>query len=155
MKINVVAVGKRLPAWIKAGFQSYADRLPRDFDLNLIEIVAFKRSKGADLKKIMLQESQQLIDAVPKESEIIVLDRLGEEVDTPTLAQKLSQWRHENRSISLLIGGPEGLSATCIDKARWVWSLSALTLPHALARVIVAEQIYRAWSIITNHPYHR
>lgn len=155
MKINLLTVGKRLPAWVNAGFQTYADRLPRDFTLNLIEIPAIKRTKGADLMKIIAQESEQLLDAVPKNSEIITLDRTGEQVDTPTLSQKLSQWHNENRQISFLIGGPEGLSSTCFEKARWVWSLSLLTLPHALARIVVAEQIYRAWSIMSHHPYHR
>jgi 23S rRNA (pseudouridine1915-N3)-methyltransferase len=155
MKINLLAVGSRLDDWINTGFQTYTQRLPRDFSLQLKEIPAIKRHKGINPDTVMEQESQRLLAAIPDNHLVIALDRTGEQIDTLALAQKLLRWHNESQSICFLIGGPEGLAPSCLNKADWIWSLSKLTLPHPLVRVVLAEQIYRAWSIITHHPYHR
>lgn len=155
MKINLITIGKKLPNWVNKGFQTYADRLPKDLVLNLIEVPALKRSKNANIRNIIFQESQVLLKAIPKDGEIIALDRTGEEISTQILSQKIIKWRDKGKTINLLVGGPEGLVPICFQKANWVWSLTQLTLPYALVRIVIAEQIYRAWSIISNHPYHR
>ena len=155
MKIHLIAIGTRMPDWVNAGFQTYAKRLPHEFSLHLIEIPAGKRLKNANLTQLMTQEGQQLLAAVPKGDTLIALDRQGQVLSTTTLAQQFHQWHSQQRNVSLLIGGPEGLATACLQQAAHVWSLSPLTLPHALVRILIAEQIYRVWSIITHHPYHR
>jgi 23S rRNA (pseudouridine1915-N3)-methyltransferase len=144
-----------MPSWINSGFEEYARRLPKDYQLNLIEIPALKRGKNADIKRLIEQESEKLLDAVPKDSLKIVLDEHGKQWDTLELAKQLQNWHDIPQNISLLIGGPDGVSAACLRQANLTWSLAKLTLPHPLVRVIIAEQIYRAWSIIARHPYHR
>ena len=155
MKINLIAVGTRLPDWVNQGFKTYADRLPPDFALTLTEITPQKRLKHMDLPRLLEEEAKKLLAATPQGSHLIALERSAQEVSTLGLSKQLSQWRDEGQSISLLIGGPEGLAPICIEKAQTVWSLSKLTLPHPLVRVLIAEQIYRAWSIMARHPYHR
>lgn len=155
MKISLLAVGTRMDDWINTGFNTYIQRLPRDFSLQLQEIPAIKRHKGLTTQQIMEQEGQKLLAAIPKDHFVIALDRTGEQIDTLALSQKLLRWHNESQPICLLIGGPEGLSKDCLQKANWIWSLSDLTLPHPLVRIVLAEQIYRAWSIMTHHPYHR
>lgn len=144
-----------MPDWINIGFYEYAKRLPKNFQLNLHEITAIKRSKTANIQKIRTQEGSQLLAKAAPASLIIALDEHGKEFTTQELAQKLQQWHNEGQHLSLLIGGPDGLTQDVLTKAHLVWSLSKLTLPHPLVRVVVAEQIYRAWSIINKHPYHR
>lgn len=144
-----------MPAWVDAGYQEYASRLTQAITMKLISVPAEKRSKKADLKKIQIMEGLALISQVPDDNYLIALEREGRHITTLELSQKLAAWRDANQSISLLIGGPEGLATECINKADEVWSLSKLTLPHPLVRIVVVEQIYRAWSLLTNHPYHR
>lgn len=144
-----------MPAWITAGFELYAKRLPQDYRLTLCEISAEKRTKHADLLKIMTNEEKKIRATIPKEAHWIVLDRTGKSIDTQTLAQSLQTWHDNQETVCFVIGGPEGLSDQLIRSAPQVWSLSGLTLPHPLVRVILAEQLYRAWSIVVNHPYHR
>jgi 23S rRNA (pseudouridine1915-N3)-methyltransferase len=155
MQIYLIAVGKNLPQWIEQGFSEYAKRLPANFKLNLIEISAQKRSKNSNVAQILAQESSRILEAIPAKSLIVALDERGTILSTPKLAMKLQNWQENFQSISLLIGGPDGLSKTCLDRASFQWSLSELTLPHHLVRIVVAEQLYRAWSILQNHPYHR
>ncbi len=156
MKINLIAIGKRMPSWVESGYQEYAHRLSNsDFQLNLLELPAEKRGKNANLSQILEREGTALLKAVPTGDHIIAFDRLGKNISTVALAKQLTTWRDGAQDISLLIGGPEGISPDCLSKAQSKWSLSALTLPHPLVRIIVAEQIYRAWSIMTQHPYHR
>lgn len=155
MHINLIAIGTHMPAWVSAGYQEYAKRLTQDCRLNLIEIEAGKRGKNADIKRILHDEGERMLGALPKNNHIIALEVCGKQWDTPALAQQLQQWQMEGHDISLLIGGPEGLAESCQTKAKQKWSLSALTLPHPLVRVIVAEQLYRAWSLLKGHPYHR
>lgn len=129
--------------------------MPKDYHLNLIEIAAIKRPKSANIEQIIILESQKLLASIPKNNLIIALDEHGQEWTTHQLARHLFGWHQDQQDISLLIGGPDGLAPSCLKSATVIWSLSQLTLPHQLVRIIVAEQIYRAWSIINNHPYHR
>ncbi|MCC5852454.1 MAG: 23S rRNA (pseudouridine(1915)-N(3))-methyltransferase RlmH [Alkalimonas sp.] len=155
MKLLLIAVGSKMPAWVQTAYQEYARRFPRDLPLELIEIPAQKRGKNADIKRILQQEGEKMLAAVPKGARIVTLEVTGKAWDSPTLASQLSQWQLDGRDVCLLVGGPEGLAPECIAASEAKWSLSALTLPHPLVRVVLAESLYRAWSICTNHPYHR
>ena len=155
MQIHLIAVGERMPAWVKAGFKEYAERLPANCRLVLREIPAGRRAKGADIARLARAEGEKLLAAVPKHCRIVALDRQGRELSTEELASELKTQIANAEDLALLVGGPEGLSAPCLARAQARWSLSRLTLAHPLARVVVAEQIYRAWSILNNLPYHR
>jgi len=155
MQIYLIAVGTRMPAWVNEAFQDYAGRLQRECTLKLIEINAVKRGKGADLDKIMSDEGRKMLAAIPKACHVVVLDVLGKSWSTEQLSGQLEGWMSSGKDIALLVGGPEGLSDACLLRADQRWSLSALTLPHPMVRIIVAEQLFRAWSILNNHPYHR
>jgi 23S rRNA (pseudouridine1915-N3)-methyltransferase len=155
MRISLIAVGTRMPDWVSQGYEEFARRLPADCSLQLVEIPAGKRSKGADLARIMQQEGERMLAALPKGARVVSLDVKGRPWSTEQLARELDAWRHDGRDVALLVGGPEGLAAECSARAEQRWSLSNLTLPHPLVRIVVAEQLYRAWSILHNHPYHR
>lgn len=155
MKINIVAIGTRMPDWVVAGYAEYAKRLPPHCCLNLIEITAGKRGKNTDIARLLLDEGDRLLNAVPTGCRIIALERRGKPLTTQKLAQSMRAWLNDSQDIALLIGGPEGLSEPCQQSAHEIWSLSGLTMPHPLVRVLMAEQVYRAWSIINNLPYHR
>ena len=155
MRIHLLAIGNRMPGWVNSGYEEYAGRLPQECRLSLREIPAEKRGKSADTRRITERESKQLLQAAPKGSMLVALDVKGRPWSTEQLAEQLDRWMQDGRDVSLLIGGPEGLSDHCIQEAEQRWSLSPLTFPHPLVRIIVAEQIYRAWSILRNHPYHR
>jgi 23S rRNA (pseudouridine1915-N3)-methyltransferase len=155
MRIHLIAVGQKMPAWVNQGYQEFARRLPADCSLHLSEIAALRRGKNADLNRIAEQEAESLLAAVPKAAMIVALDERGQPWSTRQLAEKFDDWRQNGSDVALLVGGPDGLAEVCRQRARHIWSLSPLTLPHALVRVLVAEQLYRAWSIGVNHPYHR
>lgn len=155
MRIHIIAIGNRMDHWVNEGYREFAKRLPKECSLSLHEIPAIKRSKQSDIQKITQLEGQRMLDAVPKGANLITLDLAGKAWDTKILAQRLASWLRDGRDVALLIGGPEGLSDECKMRAEVSWCLSNLTLPHPLVRVIVAEQLYRAWSILNNHPYHR
>jgi len=155
MKIQLVAVGTKMPSWVENGLQEYLRRFPRDCSLEIIEIQAGKRGKNADIKRILEKEGELTLAAIPKGNRIVTLEVEGKPWTTPNLASNLEKWQLDGRNVSLLIGGPEGLAPSCIKASEQKWSLSALTLPHPMVRVIVAEALYRAWSINNNHPYHR
>lgn len=155
MHIHLIAIGKRPPAWIENGYQEFSQRLTGDCELHLVEIATPKRTKNSVTSRLMQEEGEAMLAAIPKGSYVIALDVKGTEWDTPTLAQKLQQWQLNSRPVSLLVGGPDGLAPECLKIADQKWSLSKLTLPHFLVRVVVAEQLYRAWSILHRHPYHR
>ncbi|HBA34317.1 MAG TPA: 23S rRNA (pseudouridine(1915)-N(3))-methyltransferase RlmH [Gammaproteobacteria bacterium] len=155
MNIQLLAVGEKMPAWVTEGFNEYAKRIRGDCRLTLKEISAGKRAKNADIQRIRTEESQRLLAAAPNGSRIVLLDVDHKPWSTPELAQQIKSWMASGQHTTLLIGGPEGLDDICRDRADQVWSLSPLTFPHPLVRIIVAEQIYRALSILRNHPYHR
>lgn len=155
MRIKLIAVGTKMPSWVEQGYQEYARRMPADFSLQLVEIPPGHRGKGADIQKAMRKEGELMMAAIPAKDKVIALEVLGKPWSTEQLADKAGQWRMEGYNISLLVGGPDGLAPECVARADAKWSLSALTLPHPLVRVLLSEQLYRAWSIINNHPYHR
>ncbi len=144
-----------MPEWVKTGYAEYAKRLPRECQLMLHEIPAGKRGKNADLARLTADEGKRLLEAVPKGARVVALDRTGREHNTVTLAESLRTQLGRGFDLALLIGGPEGLSAECLAAADEHWSLSHLTFAHPVVRVVLAEQLYRAWSIISNKPYHR
>lgn len=155
MKLRLVAVGNKMPSWVKSGFEEYQRRFPLDMPLELIEIAPGKRGKNADIKRILDKEGEQMLAACNKGSMIVTLDIPGRHWATEELSYQLQHWQQDGRDVNLLIGGPEGLSEQCKVMAEKSWSISNLTLPHPLVRVIVAESLYRAWSLTVNHPYHR
>ncbi|MHB1951953.1 MAG: 23S rRNA (pseudouridine(1915)-N(3))-methyltransferase RlmH [Acidiferrobacteraceae bacterium] len=155
MKVHIVAVGSRMPEWVVRGFDEYARRLPRNCRLNLIEVPAIRRARGADLRAVADAEGIALRRALPVSRPVIALERTGRFLSSADIADSLRGWMRDGEDVAFAIGGPEGLSGDFIAQASEVWSLSALTFPHALVRVVVAEQIYRAWSLIGNLRYHR
>lgn len=155
MKIQLIAVGQKMPAWVEQGFNEYQKRFVRDFSLELVEIPAGKRGKNADVKRILEKEGEQMLAAVGKGHRIVTLEVTGKAWTSPQLAQQMQNWQLDGRDVSLLVGGPEGLAPACIAASEQKWSLSALTLPHPMVRIIIAESLYRGWSITQNHPYHR
>ena len=155
MRFQMVAVGTKMPDWVNLVFNDYARRLPPDMPLQLTEIAAGKRGKKANIARITAQEGEQMLAQVNKGARIITLEIEGKPWSTPKLAQRMQHWQHDGRDVSLLIGGPEGLAPACLSASEEKWSLSPLTLPHPMVRVIVAEALFRAWSLNNNHPYHR
>ena len=155
MNIHLIAVGDKMPRWIDEGYQEYAQRLPRECRLELIQINARHRGKNADSVRITRDEGRQMLDAIPKSSHVIALEVTGRPWSTEQLSRQLENWLASGQDVSLLVGGPDGLAPECRARAGQLWSLSPLTLPHPLVRVVVAEQLYRAWSMLHNHPYHR
>ncbi|MDO6426574.1 23S rRNA (pseudouridine(1915)-N(3))-methyltransferase RlmH [Thalassotalea sp. 1_MG-2023] len=155
MRITLFAVGNKMPAWVLQGFAEYQRRFPRDLSFELVEITPGKRGKNADIARILEKEGQQMLAAIPKGSKIVTLEVTGKPLTTPQLAQHLEKWQLDGRDVALLVGGPEGLAPACIQASEQKWSLSPLTLPHPMVRVLIAESLYRAWSINNNHPYHR
>lgn len=155
MHIHILAVGQKMPAWVSTGYDEFVKRLPKEFTPLLKEIPPGRRSKNSDLKRAIEEESERILQAIPKDCFVVALDERGKSWTTRQLADQMSDWTSSGRDVALIVGGPDGLSAEVKKRAELKWSLSALTLPHALVRVVLAEQLYRAWSLITNHPYHR
>lgn len=144
-----------MPKWVEQGYQEYSQRMPPVCQLQLMEIAAKKRGKNADTARILRDEAQLLQAAAPKGALMIALDRKGKHIDTEQLAREMQSWIDNSQDIALMIGGPEGLDLSLLDKADRKWSLSAMTFAHPVVRVMLAEQLYRAWSINANLPYHR
>ena len=155
MNIHLIAVGEKMPGWVQAGYLEFAKRLPAESALRLVEVPAGKRGKNADIPRILRSEGERMLAAVPKGARIVALDVAGRAWSTEALAAELETWLADGRDVALLVGGPEGLDPACLAASEQRWSLSPLTFPHPLVRVILAEQLYRAWSIVRNHPYHR
>ncbi len=155
MRLLLLAVGQKMPAWVEQGYKEYAQRMPAEAKLELIEIAPGKRGKNADIRRIIEEEGARIQAVIPKSAHIVVLDVKGKNYSTEQLAQRMDNWMHSGQDICLLVGGPEGLSNEVRAMANEKWSLSALTFPHPLVRVVLAEQLYRAWSVLRNHPYHR
>ncbi|MGZ8161709.1 MAG: 23S rRNA (pseudouridine(1915)-N(3))-methyltransferase RlmH [Methylobacter sp.] len=155
MQINLISVGNRMPGWVQQGYEEYAKRLPRECELVLKEIAPGKRGKNSDVVRIVKEEGERMIAAIPQGGHVVILDIPGKPWTTPELAQAMKRWLESGQNIALLVGGPEGLPDFVKQTARESWSLSKLTFPHPMVRILVAEQLYRAWSILHNHPYHR
>lgn len=155
MRLHVIAVGNRMPAWVSQAYQEYARRMPPECRLELTEIVPGRRTRKADVARILDDEGRRMLAALPAASRVITLEVDGESWDTRGLARRLGEWLQTGQDIALLIGGPEGLPSACRERAELSWSLSPLTFPHPLVRVVLAEQLYRAWTLLSGHPYHR
>jgi len=155
MKIRLLAVGQKMPSWVTEGYQEYAKRLPSDCALELVEIAPGHRSKSSNKEKAMQQEADALKKALKPQELLLALDVKGKPWSTEQLADELRQWRMDGHDVALIIGGPDGIHPELLQMARKRWSLSNLTLPHPLVRVVVAEQIYRAWTLLQGHPYHK
>lgn len=155
MRLRLLAVGQRLPAWINDGFSEYARRLPHECRLELQEIPPAKRSSGRSADRLKAEEGERILKALAPGEALIALDERGKSPDTVALSDWLGDWLMAGQDVSFAIGGADGLAAEVIARADRRWSLSPLTLPHGLVRVLLAEQLYRAWSIRSGHPYHR
>ncbi|WP_347988872.1 23S rRNA (pseudouridine(1915)-N(3))-methyltransferase RlmH [Methylomonas sp. AM2-LC] len=154
MQIHLISVGNRMPDWVQQGYNEYAKRLPRECELVLKEIAPDKRRSG-DIDRITKEEGERMIAALPNRVHIVTLDIPGKPWTTQDVSLSLQRWLGNGSPVALMVGGPEGLSQQVKELANESWSLSPLTFPHPLVRVIVAEQIYRAWSLLNKHPYHR
>jgi len=155
MLIRLVAAGTRMPDWVAAGFGEYAGRIGGELRLELIEIPVAHRGRNADVARLLDEEGRRMLARTDARHYVTALDVRGRALDTPGLADWLRRRMAEGRDVALLVGGPDGLSAACRERADFTWSLSPLTFPHGLVRVMVAEQLYRALSVIRGHPYHR
>lgn len=155
MKLRLLAVGHKMPAWVEQGYSEYAKRLPADCAIELVEIAPGHRAKNTSKEKAMQQEADALRKAIRPSDHVVALDVKGATWSTEQLAQQLDGWRMQGGDVALLVGGPDGMTPEVLALAKQRWSLSALTLPHPLVRVLLAEQLYRAWSILQGHPYHK
>lgn len=156
MKLVILAVGHRMPAWVDEAFEEYARRMPREMPLQLKELKPAQRSSAAgDTPRWLQTEAERIAAALPQGALRVVLDERGRSFPTRSLADHLKRWRNDGRDIAFVIGGADGLDEAVKSRADLLWSLSPLTLPHGLVRVVLAEQLYRASSLLSGHPYHR
>lgn len=153
MRARIVGIGERMPAWVADGFAEYRKRLSRELPLELVEIRP--PARGRDLKRAVAEEGEALLAAVPRDAHLVALDGRGNTWSSEQLAEQLKRWRMEGHDLAFLIGGADGHSDEVLKRVDQRWSLGALTLPHMLVRLIVAEQLYRAATIVAGHPYHR
>lgn len=155
MRLRLICVGQKMPGWVTEGFHEYTRRMPRELPVDLVEIPMAHRGKNPDIPRLMQQEAEAILAAAGDRDRVVALEVGGKAWSTETLARQLENWQLEGRDVSFLVGGPDGLHTSCRARADQQWSLSPLTLPHPLVRILLAEQLYRAWSITRNHPYHR
>ncbi len=155
MRATIIAICEKLPTWVDAGFADYAARLKHVLPLKCIDLALGARGKNADLKRALADEGTRMLAAVAKSAYVIALDGDGRTFSSEALANQLSQWRELGTDLTFLIGGPDGLAPACLAAAQLKISLGPMTLPHALVRIVLAEQLFRAHSILSNHPYHR
>ncbi len=155
MHIRLLAVGERQPAWVDDAFDIYTERFPRAWKFRLDSIATVRRNKNDKSSQAMASEGKRILAKLSATEQVVLLDEHGTQLTSTALAAKLSEWQVDGRDLCFIIGGPDGVSESCRQRADTTWSLSQLTLPHGLARVLFAEQLYRAWSLQTGHPYHR
>jgi 23S rRNA (pseudouridine1915-N3)-methyltransferase len=155
MKLFILAVGNKMPEWVTSGFNEYAKRMPREATIALVEIKPEPRTTGKTVAQIMEAEAQRIELALPKDVTRIVLDERGAHLTSKQLSQKMHDWLGGGRDVAFIIGGADGLHESVRKAAHQLMALSALTLPHGMVRVLLAEQLYRAYSLLHNHPYHR
>ncbi|GHB10865.1 23S rRNA (pseudouridine(1915)-N(3))-methyltransferase RlmH [Salinicola rhizosphaerae] len=155
MKIRLLAVGTRMPAWVETGVDEYRKRMPREMPFEVVEIPAGARGKNADIARAIQAEGDRMLEKIRDQELVIALEVRGAVWSTETLADRLGDWRQSGQDVVLAVGGPDGLDSRIVKRAQARWSLSALTLPHPLVRVLLAEQVYRAWTLLVGHPYHR
>lgn len=155
MRLTVLAIGTRMPAWVNEGVQVYQKRLPRHLPLEFRELPAAQRSSATTATVLRDKEGESLLRALPEQACVVALDEHGTRWTSNQLASRLESWLGSQPQVVFLIGGADGLAEACKSRADFLWSLSPLTLPHALVRVVLAEQLYRAWTLLQGHPYHR
>ena len=155
MKLILVAVGTRMPSWVDTAFDDFAKRMPRELPLQLVEIKAEPRTTGKTVEAMMALEAARIEAALPPRCRRVILDERGEDLTTKALDKRLERWQDGGDDIAIVVGGPDGLDPALKASAHETMRLSSLTLPHALVRVMLAEALYRAWSLSKNHPYHR
>lgn len=155
MQLLIVAVGQRMPGWVDAAFEEYAKRMPPEMRIALREIKPEPRSASKSAETVMAIERGRIEAAIPNGALVVALDERGRDLSTVALSQQLDHWRHAGRDIALLIGGADGLDAQLKARADTLLRLSSLTLPHGMVRVMLAEALYRAWTVLSGHPYHR
>lgn len=155
MKLRLLAVGTRMPEWVQMAFADYSRRLPPEYGFVLQEIAVTPRGKNADIARLKRDEGEKILKALSRDTRLVTLDERGSQWTTEQLAARLQAWQQDARDVTLAIGGPDGHAPEVLARADESWGLSRLVLPHALVRVVVAEALYRAWSVNSNHPYHR
>ena len=155
MHIRLIAIGDRQPSWVGIAFSVYAARLPRQWRFRLEQIGSQPRKKGVSSKCAMVAESEKILTKLKPTEYVILLDEQGKQLSSNELATRLGDWQAMGQDLAFIIGGPDGVSEDLGQRANFVWSLSKMTLPHGFARVLFAEQLYRAWTLIIGHPYHR
>lgn len=155
MRVTILSVGHKMPAWIQDGFNEYVRRMPPEIRLELVELKPEERGGGRDAQRAKAAEGERILGALPKEATLLALDERGRAITTQGLSVMLSQWMRDGTHPAFAIGGADGHSDALRSRADKLVSLSPLTLPHGLVRVLLAEQLYRAWSILARHPYHR
>ncbi|MBT8086539.1 MAG: 23S rRNA (pseudouridine(1915)-N(3))-methyltransferase RlmH [Gammaproteobacteria bacterium] len=155
MHIRLLAVGDRQPAWVDDAFNRYAGRLPREWRFRLESIAAATRRKNDKSHRARRDEGAELLAKIDDGEQVVLLDERGKQLTTRRFAGRLANWQSDGRDLCFIIGGPDGVSDDCRQRADFTWSLSSLTLPHGMARVLFVEQLYRAWSLQSGHPYHR
>jgi 23S rRNA (pseudouridine1915-N3)-methyltransferase len=155
MKLLILAVGNKMPEWITSGFNEYTKRMPREATITLIEVKPEPRTTGKTVPQIMEAEAQRINAALPKDVTRVVLDERGAHLTTKQMAQKMGDWLGGGRDVAFIIGGADGLHESVRAGAQQLLALSAMTMPHGMVRVLLAEQLYRAYSLLHNHPYHR
>lgn len=155
MKLLLVAVGTRMPGWVDAGFEEFARRMPREIPLQLVEVKAEPRTTGKTVEAMMAAEAARIEAALPPRCRRVILDERGSDLTTMDLASRLETWQANGEDVALIVGGPDGLAPAIKASAHERMRLSSLTLPHALVRPLLAEALYRAWTVLKNHPYHR
>ena len=155
-EIRIICLGTKLPQWVNVAVDNYTARIPKaQFEINLLEIPLIKRTRSSNIKNVLEKESQKVLAAVPPHFLHISLERTGKKISSEMLSVQMRDWQNNAQSVAISIGGPEGFPNSHIQKCQQLWSLSDLTMAHPIARVVIAEQLYRGWSIITGHPYHR
>ncbi|THF65036.1 23S rRNA (pseudouridine(1915)-N(3))-methyltransferase RlmH [Pseudothauera rhizosphaerae] len=155
MRLLLVAVGHRMPDWVSAGYEEFARRMPRELPLQLVEVKAEPRTTGKTVEAMMAAEAARIVAVLPPRCRRVILDERGADLTTRKLAERLQQWQADGRDVALIAGGPDGLAPELKSTADETLRLTSLTLPHALVRPLLAEALYRAWSVLKNHPYHR
>jgi 23S rRNA (pseudouridine1915-N3)-methyltransferase len=155
MKIKILTIGTKMPSWVNEGVREYSKRLPKELSLDIVELPMAARTKNADITRLIQKEADAMLAHVQAQDYVVALEVNGKNWSTEKLAEHLQNWQMNGQNVVLLVGGPDGLGDACRQRANQLWSLSALTFPHPIVRVILAEQLYRAWTITQHHPYHR
>jgi len=153
--IRLLAVGDRQPSWVDDAVGIYTERFPREWKFQLDTIPTVRRSKNDKSRQAMQAEGEQIAAKLSSTEQVVLLDERGLQLTSKSLAAKLTDWQSDGRDLCFIIGGPDGVSDAVRERANMMWSLSQLTLPHGMARALLSEQLYRAWSLQTGHPYHR